>query len=96
MRFPLALCLLLAFCLAPDTPGQPAVAAKPTEATAATPAKDSAATAAPKKSGSPTLPPEKAQPVRIPRFDSAPVIDGKLDDAVWKSAAVFKDFYQIE
>ncbi|MDQ3585111.1 MAG: DUF5916 domain-containing protein [Acidobacteriota bacterium] len=96
MRFPLALCLLLALCLAPDTPGQPAPAVKPTAVTATTPATDSAATAAPKKSGSPTLPPEKAQPVRIPRFDSAPVIDGKLDDAVWKSAAVFKDFYQIE
>jgi hypothetical protein len=27
-------------------------------------------------------------------FDKAPVIDGKLDDDVWKSAAVFKDFYQ--
>lgn len=27
-------------------------------------------------------------------FEKAPVIDGKLDDDVWKSAAVFKDFYQ--
>lgn len=41
------------------------------------------------------LPPEKANPVRIPRFDQAPLIDGKLDDAVWKQAATFKDFYQI-
>jgi len=32
--------------------------------------------------------------VRIPRFDKPPVIDGKLDDEVWKQAAVFKDFYQ--
>src|SRR5205807_6223078 len=42
------------------------------------------------------LPPEKAQPVRMPRFDKAPVIDGKLDDEVWKQAAVLKDFYQVQ
>jgi hypothetical protein len=41
------------------------------------------------------VPPEKAQPIHITRFDKAPVIDGKLDDDVWKGAPVFKDFYQI-
>ena len=41
-----------------------------------------------------TLPPEKAQPVKVSLFAKPPVIDGKLDDEVWKSAAVFKDFYQ--
>ncbi|HEV2705944.1 MAG TPA: DUF5916 domain-containing protein [Pyrinomonadaceae bacterium] len=41
------------------------------------------------------LPPEKASPVRLPRVDKAPVIDGRLDDEVWKQAAVFKDFYQV-
>ncbi|HLM62412.1 MAG TPA: carbohydrate binding family 9 domain-containing protein, partial [Pyrinomonadaceae bacterium] len=30
----------------------------------------------------------------IPRFDAPPVIDGKLDDAIWKNAAVFGDFLQ--
>jgi hypothetical protein len=40
------------------------------------------------------LPPEKAQPVKLALFAKAPVIDGKLDDEVWKSAAAFKDFYQ--
>jgi len=45
------------------------------------------------KSPSP-LPPEKAQPVKLSLFSKPPVIDGKLDDEVWKSAAVFKDFYQ--
>ena len=49
--------------------------------------------AAPK--GIPPLPPEKAQPVTIPRFDAPPAIDGKLDDEIWKKAAVFKDFYQF-
>jgi hypothetical protein len=41
-----------------------------------------------------TIPSEKTQPLRIPRFDKAPVIDGKLDDEVWKQAVVLKDFYQ--
>src|SRR6266550_8064029 len=42
------------------------------------------------------LPPEKAQPVRLVRFDKPPVIDGKLDDEVWKHAVVLKDFYQVQ
>ncbi|HEX8845446.1 MAG TPA: DUF5916 domain-containing protein [Pyrinomonadaceae bacterium] len=42
------------------------------------------------------LPPEKASPVTIPKFEKAPVIDGKLDDAVWQTAVVLKDFYQID
>ncbi|HYY58829.1 MAG TPA: DUF5916 domain-containing protein, partial [Pyrinomonadaceae bacterium] len=42
------------------------------------------------------LPPEKAQPVRLVRFAQAPVIDGKLDEEVWKQAAVLKDFYQTQ
>jgi len=41
------------------------------------------------------VPPEKAKPIHIPRLDKPPVIDGKLDDEVWKEAAVLKDFYQI-
>jgi hypothetical protein len=46
--------------------------------------------------GTITLPVEKSQPIHVPRFDKAPVIDGKLDDEVWKHAAVFKDFYQVQ
>ncbi|HEX8709617.1 MAG TPA: porin [Pyrinomonadaceae bacterium] len=42
------------------------------------------------------LPPEKANPVRVVRFDKPPVIDGKLDDEVWKQALVLKDFYQVQ
>ncbi len=50
------------------------------------------------KAGKPviTLPPEKAKPITLPRFEKAPVIDGKLDDEVWKQAVVLKDFYQIQ
>jgi hypothetical protein len=33
------------------------------------------------------LPPEKANPIRIVRFEKPPLIDGKLDDEIWKSAA---------
>lgn len=42
------------------------------------------------------VPPEKAQPVRITHFEKAPVIDGKLDDEVWKQAVVLRDFYDID
>ncbi|MDT5155797.1 MAG: hypothetical protein QOH51_154 [Acidobacteriota bacterium] len=44
---------------------------------------------------SPALPPEKSRPVAVTRFEEAPAIDGKLDEDVWKTAAVLKDFYQI-
>ncbi|MEP6570001.1 MAG: DUF5916 domain-containing protein [Acidobacteriota bacterium] len=50
--------------------------------------------AKPNVAKSATLPPEKAQPVKLTLFAKPPVIDGKLDDEVWKSAALFKDFYQ--
>lgn len=39
-------------------------------------------------------PPDKAQPVRIARFSTPPTIDGKLDEEIWKSAPVLKDFFQ--
>jgi hypothetical protein len=42
------------------------------------------------------LPMEKARPAVVPRFDHAPVIDGKLDDAVWDKAVVLRDFYQFQ
>jgi hypothetical protein len=48
---------------------------------------------APKRSAK-VVPPEKSEPLKIPLFAKPPVIDGKLDDEVWQSAATFKDFYQ--
>src|ERR1041384_6192915 len=42
------------------------------------------------------LPPEKASPAKATLFAKPPVIDGKLDDEVWKTAVVLKDFYQIQ
>src|SRR5499426_3059223 len=43
-----------------------------------------------------TLPPEKANPIKPTLFAKPPVIDGKIDDDVWKTAVVLKDFYQIQ
>ncbi|MCA1623428.1 MAG: carbohydrate binding family 9 domain-containing protein [Acidobacteria bacterium] len=40
------------------------------------------------------LPPEKKNPVKIPKFETSPVIDGKLDDDIWKTAPILKDFFQ--
>jgi hypothetical protein len=38
----------------------------------------------------------KDAPVRIPRFESAPVIDGQLNDDVWRTASLFGDFLQTQ
>lgn len=50
----------------------------------------------PKSGGKVAVPPEKRSPVTIPKADSVPVIDGNVDEDVWKRAAVFKDFYQTQ
>jgi hypothetical protein len=42
-----------------------------------------------------SLPPEKSAPVQLPRFDTPPVIDGKLEE-VWKNAVVLSDFIQVQ
>jgi hypothetical protein len=46
------------------------------------------------KGGKVIIPAEKARPVSIPKLSTAITIDGKVDEDVWKTAAVFKDFYQ--
>jgi hypothetical protein len=67
----------------------------PSPAAVVSPSQNSNSTpiSSPKK-GSKVIPPEKAQPLKMTLFAKPPVIDGKLDDEVWKSATVFKDFYQ--
>jgi hypothetical protein len=40
------------------------------------------------------IPPEKAAPVNVPKIAIPINIDGKIDEESWKTAAVFKDFYQ--
>ena len=56
--------------------------------------KDGAKPSAGKREAAPS--PEKGAPVRIARFDSAPKIDGRLDDDVWGRATILKDFHQIQ
>lgn len=50
----------------------------------------------PAAKGTVVLPAEKASPVRVSKFETPPVIDGNLNEAVWQKAAVLKDFYQID
>jgi len=80
------------------TPTPAPASAQPTPAASPNPNQTASngkpAAAAPK--GTFVVPPEKSAPVVIPRFDKAPVIDGKLDEEVWQKAAVLKDFYQIQ
>ena len=46
------------------------------------------------KGGKVVIPIEKAKPVVVPKLAALITIDGKPDEDAWKSAAVFKDFYQ--
>ena len=46
------------------------------------------------KIGSVPVPPEKARAIGIPKIAPGIVIDGKIDEEIWKDAAVFKDFIQ--
>ena len=73
-------------------------ATTPEAKAASTPPASGGAAAAPGTSAArlaALLKPEKVQPARLVRFDTAPVIDGKLDEEIWKSAAVFRDFVQF-
>ncbi|MGI8731895.1 MAG: DUF5916 domain-containing protein [Pyrinomonadaceae bacterium] len=69
---------------------------QPAAETATANPKTPATPAAPAAKGAVTLPPEKANPVIIPKFEKPPSIDGVLNDDVWKSAVMLKDFYQID
>src|SRR6188474_773112 len=59
---------------------------------------NSSATTATAKTGKAALalPPEKSAPIKPALFAKPPTIDGKLDDEVWQTAAVLKDFYQVQ
>ena len=50
--------------------------------------------ATPALRGALALAPEKSRPVQLVRFEKPPVIDGKMDEAEWKTAAAFKNFFQ--
>lgn len=42
-----------------------------------------------------TIPAEKVNPIKIPRIETAPKIDGDINEEIWKQAYVLKDFIQI-
>src|ERR1041385_8377072 len=49
----------------------------------------------PERTGGKTpVPPEKARSIVIPKTAAAITIDGRITEEAWKTAAVFKDFYQ--
>ena len=85
---------------APSASPSPSPSPSPTVELAARDAQSSAnshsvTTPKPTRAGI-VLPPEKARPVSLSRFEMPPVIDGKLDDNVWKKALILKDFYQTQ
>ena len=105
-RLLLALCIFAICANAQTTTTPPAVVTATPDATAsakASPAPspkpaqaNNAATAITAAKGAFVVPPEKSKPVVIPKFEKAPLIDGKLDEEVWQKAVVLKDFYQIQ
>ena len=48
----------------------------------------------PRTGGKTPVPAEKAKAVGIPEISTPIIIDGHVDEDAWKTAAVFKDFYQ--
>ncbi len=50
----------------------------------------------PKPATSPATAAEKKKPFNIPKFSASPVIDGKLDDEMWKNSAKMVDFIQFQ
>ncbi|HEV7474830.1 MAG TPA: DUF5916 domain-containing protein [Pyrinomonadaceae bacterium] len=91
--------LLLAFCLvtAIVTQGQSAQTAQaPPSTAAAIVAPSPVAENVTAIRAALVLPVEKSRPASVPMLKQPPIIDGLLDDEVWQSAAVFKDFYQTD
>jgi hypothetical protein len=83
--------VLLAICSYAQPPAStdPAAAANSNSSTTTDDKK-----AAPSAKKGIAIPAEKAAPVSVPKMALAMTIDGKLDEEVWKTAVVFKDFYQ--
>jgi hypothetical protein len=81
------LCFVIGQAQTPPT--NPAIAERTSSPVAPTEVKTGKAAAL-------ALPPEKANPVKMVQFARPPVIDGKLDDEIWQTAALLKDFYQIQ
>lgn len=91
MKLKQLLWLVCALCVFCTTVAAQANSASPSSTPSANSKSNNAADTAKRA----VIPPEKAKPIVIPRFDKPPVLDGKLDDEVWKQAAVLKDFLQV-
>src|SRR5690606_38919056 len=44
--------------------------------------------------GKVVIPPEKLRAINIPKIEQTIIVDGRLYEEAWQTAAVFKDFYQ--
>src|SRR5438067_4514 len=73
---------------------QPERSSAPADSISVRAGSPSTSSAVSKTGGKVPIPPEKARPITVPKISTAPVIDGRLDEEMWKTAAVFKDFYQ--
>src|ERR1044072_929945 len=95
----LGLCVSRALAQTPSSSASPASSSNPEKvAQKASGNTTSAASTTGLKVGKAALalPSEKSSPIKMVLFNQPPVIDGKLDDEVWKTATVLKDFYQVQ
>ena len=74
------------------TAQQTVTSSAPTSSTSVSPG--SASSRPSQSGGKVAMPSDKSRPVTIPKVSQVPVIDGKVDEESWKTAAIFKDFYQ--
>jgi hypothetical protein len=88
--FPLLAIIILSVCL----DAQSSNPADSNSLVKTSDAKNSEVKAEPARSGKVAVPPEKAKPIVIPKITTPIVIDGHIDEEAWRTAAVFKDFYQ--
>jgi hypothetical protein len=86
--------VIFAICSNAQTNESPAPTAKNTSTASGVVESDDKKTAASGKKRGIEIPPEKARPVTVPKMAVAITVDGRLDEEAWKTAAVFKDFYQ--
>src|SRR4029079_1623083 len=87
--YPFLLIAVLSVCLHAQTAASSIATAPPQNSNSNQPQPVS-----PRKEGKVEVPPEKSKPIVIPKIESAPTIDGLLNEEVWQKAAVFRDFYQ--
>lgn len=72
----------------------PGLAQNGTSNGASTKSPEPAASSTGFQGGKVPVPAEKSKPIGIPKIGIPMVIDGRLDEEAWRTAAVFKDFYQ--